>query len=296
MPAADRDLYRSEPVWSMIRLGFDLTPNVVPVSILTGPFAAQAQADKVLFAFSYGISDTDAVKAGFGTGTKPRRDHTCLDRAGIVPQGGEMEIEAIALEPMMITTPVFARNTIPTPDQLVSDLIGAQRMTADWLGAESATGKGAGSKELRSLLLDLCNRALVPFWSYGEGEKRNYLPGMTELPSHGKVADEGGHGIFSGSPLILPERVPWTNSGDTREFRVGFEIRQEQKQVSLPGAPIVAPATGTYELVHGIAAALGVNWNGATPPGELDDPVWFACLDIKVILHGVRREIQKAGL
>jgi len=292
--AADRDLYRSEPVWSMIRLGFDLTPNAVPVSILTGPNAAQAQADKVLFAFSFGISDTDAVKGGFGTGTKPRRDHTCLDRAGIVPQGGEMEIESITIEPQLLLTPtvVAANNVVPPPDALVSDLIGAQRFTGDFIGQGNKAGNA--TKELRSLLLDIANRALVPFWSYGEGEKRNYLPGLAELPSMGKVRDDQGHGMFNGSPLVLPERIPWSNAGDTREFRVGFEIRQELKGIPMVAAP--APgATNAYATILAIATALGIDWAGGVI-GEFDYKVWFAVLDFKVILHGVRREVQKAGL
>ena len=281
----DRDLFRSEPVWSTIRLAYDLTPSPAGGSIFSGNFAGQAQADKVLFAFSYGISDTDAVKAGFGGATKPRRDMTVLDRAGIVPLGGSMDIQAITIMPQMILTP----SSLATIDTRIDDTPGAQHHTSDWSGA--LTPAGVSDKELRTLLLDLAARALVPFWSYGEGEKRNYLGTLDTLVPQGALIDGSGHAGFIGKTLVLPEMIPWTMTGDTREFRVGFEIRQDQHNPAFAVAETF-PATGPGTGFASLAAALGAVFGGVNPPAA--GTIW-ANIDYKVFLHGVRREIMRAG-
>jgi hypothetical protein len=284
--ASDRDLFRSEPVWSTLRFGFDLTPGAAAPggSILSGNFAGAAQVDRTLFAFSYGISDTDAVKAGFGRNTKPRRDHTVLDRAGLVPIGGAMEIESISIQPQMILRPT----SLATIDSRIDDNPGDQDITADWIGLRGA----AVAKELRTLLLQYLDRAGVFFWSYGEGEKRNYLGSLAMLTAQGELADDGGLAHHVGSPLVLPEKISWTMTGDAREFRVGYELKQD---IHNPQFAVAAtfPATSEGLAIATTAAALGVTSDGINPPNA---GAWFAVLDLKVYLQGFRREILKGGM
>lgn len=274
---ADRDRFRSEPVWSMVRFGLDLTALAAPGFILTGVFAGQAQLDKVLWAFSYGISDTDMVKAGFGRNTKPRRDHTVLDRAGIVPLGGVMEIESITILPKLLQTP----SDLTSVDTRIDDNQGSQNWLADWIGSENS------GSQLRSQIIAWLDRVLVPFWSYGEGEKRNYLSKCSQLVPNGHPYD-GRVMQFMGAPLVLNEKIRWRNKGDSREFRVGFEIRLDEKS-EVWAAPATFPATSVGRAIARRYEAMGIvsAGNAATAAG-----LAFATLDLEVFLHGYRKELE----
>jgi hypothetical protein len=261
----------------MVRVGLNLTAVAAPQFMLTSTFNAQAQQDKVLWAFSYGISDTDMVKAGFGKNTKPRRDHTVLDRAGIVPLGGVMEIESITVLPKILYTPSLLTDV----DTRVDDNNASQIWVADWIGSES------GGAQLRSQIVNWLDRVLVPFWSYGEGEKRNYLAACSQLVPNGYPYD-GRLMQFMGAPLVLNEKIRWRNKGDSREFRVGFEIRVDEKN-EVWVAPATSPATSAGRAILERYKALGITsaGNAATADG-----LAFATLDLQVLLHGYRKELE----
>jgi hypothetical protein len=190
-----------------------------------------------------------------------------------------MEIEQISVEPLLLLRP----SSLKDIDSRVNDNSGDQNLTADWIGA----GRGI-VKELRTLLLDLLNRGAVFFWSYGEGEKRNYLGDLATLIPHGALSDDSGHAhSYGAGPLVLPEKILWSNLGDGREFRIGLELRQDIHNPQFTPAAVF-PATDIGLALASIAAALGAITNGidAPNPGSL-----FAVLDLRVFLHGARREL-----